>query len=110
MATETFNSDPGPADAKPVACTLAADDQKTRLEGWRELRRDGLVTEIRAGRVLTTFWRRSGDIPNRLETLIEAEKQCCSFLEFELEEAADVVRVRTVFPEGAEGLLEAFSR
>ncbi len=57
---------------------------------------------------MTTVWAGAG-VPERLEGLVEAEKQCCAFLDFEVEELDDVVRVRTVFPEGAEELIVSFT-
>jgi hypothetical protein len=93
----------------PVACSLDAGGKKTRFDEWRELKRVGLVGESREGRVLTTVWTAEAGIPARLEMLIEAERQCCAFLDFEVEELDDVIRVRTVFPEGAESLLVSFT-
>lgn len=110
MTADTTHSHPATAAAaEPVACTLGAGDQETRVAKWRELRREGLIREGRDGLVLTTDWRRDDDIADRLHALIEAEKRCCAFLDFEVEELGDLVRVRTVFPEGAESLLEAFT-
>jgi len=111
MAADMTHTHPG-ADARiePVACRLGAGDQETRLGQWRQLRREGLIREHRDGLALTTDWRRRGDVAARLNALVEAEKQCCGFLNFEVEELGDIVRVRTVFPEGAESLLEAFAQ
>ncbi len=111
MATEHTQSQPvqaTPGRVEPIACTLRAGEQKTRLAEWRELRRDGLISETREGRILTTVWAGDG-VPERLKALVEAEKQCCAFLDFEVEELGDVVCVRTVFPEGAEALLVSFT-
>ncbi len=89
---------------EPIACTLGAGEQNTRLAAWRDLRRQGLLGEKREGLVLTTVWAGAG-VPERLRGLVEAEKQCCAFLDFELEEVGDAVLLRTVFPAGAEALL-----
>jgi hypothetical protein len=97
-----------PASA-PVACTLDTGEQETRLHQWRELTREGLISGSRDGQVMTTVWQRRGDVPERLTALIEAERLCCAFLSFEVEEFDEVVRVRTIFPQGAEGLVEFFA-
>ncbi|MGH2750571.1 MAG: hypothetical protein ACRDK3_06825 [Actinomycetota bacterium] len=55
--------------------------------------------------VKTTVWKRQGDVFTRLKRLVDAERQCCSFLGFDLEESDDEIRLRTTFPPGAEGLL-----
>jgi hypothetical protein len=39
---------------------------------------------------------------DRLEALIEAEEQCCSFLRFELGEDGDTLTLTVAAPEGAE--------
>jgi len=109
MATRANQSLPAPTTAvEPIACTLGAGDEKTRRGEWRELRREGLISETREALVLTTVWTGDG-VPERLKALVEAEKQCCPFLDFELEELADTVRLRTVFPEGAEMMLASFT-
>lgn len=95
---------------QPIACTLTPGDQKTRLQQWRELRRDGLIRESREGLVWTTLWRADDDIRSRLDKLIEGENECCPFLTFEVEDGDDVVRLRTLFPPSAERMLDAFIR
>ncbi len=108
MATETTHA--GNAAAQPLACTLTAVDQKTRLEEWRALRRDGLIDETREGLEWTSQWRADEDVRTRLEALIAAEEACCSFLTFEVDDAGGVIRLRTLFPPGADGLMGALSR
>ena len=93
--------------AQPLACTLTPADQKTRLEEWRALRRDALVGESRDGAAWTSLWRRSETVRARLEALIEAERECCAFLTFEVEDDDEVIRLRTLFPASAEGLMDA---
>ena len=106
MAIETTHAHD--AAPQPLACVLSPADQKTRLEEWRALRRDGLLRETRERLVWTSLWRPSEEIRARLEALIEAEKACCSFITFELDDADGVVRLRTLFPQSAEGMAEAF--
>ena len=107
MATETDVHHPA---TQPIACTLTPANQKTRLEEWRELRHDALLSESRDDLVWTTLWRGDADVRARLEALIEGERDCCSFLTFEVEDADDAIRLRTVFPPSAEGMLDAFIR
>ena len=95
--------------ATPIACTLTPTDLGARLADWRALRDEALVEESRDGLVWTTLWRRSDDVRERLEALIEGEKECCAFLTFEVDELDDAIRVQTRFPPSAEGLLEAMT-
>jgi hypothetical protein len=101
MASQTTNQTPG----EPIACTLEPSDQKARIEAWQALRRDALIEEIRVGVVSTTLWRRRAGVVERLEQLMEAERACCSFLDFQLEESS-TIRLTTTFPPGAEAILD----
>jgi len=92
--------------AEPIACTLEPSDQNARVEEWRELRRDALIRETRDATVSTTLWKPRAGVVERLEQLVEAERACCSFLEFELEEEDSVIRLETTFPPGGEAVLD----
>ncbi|MGI8478317.1 MAG: hypothetical protein ACR2M2_00400 [Gaiellaceae bacterium] len=83
-----------------ASCSLGATAFKSRFEDWQTLRRDALLDETEAGRVLITMWARHAGVGERLRALVEAERQCCSFLGFELEEQAHAYVLRTTFPEG----------
>ncbi len=83
-----------------VSCSLGAGDFKSRLENWETLRRDALLDETEAGGVLITVWSRHAGVGDRLRALVLAERQCCSFLGFELEEQAHAYVLRTTFPDG----------
>ena len=96
------------ASTWPLACTLSGVGQKTRLEEWRTLRREALLSENEDGLVWTSLWR--SDVRARLEALVAAERECCSFLTFELDAVAEGIRMRTHFPPSAEGMLRAFVR
>ena len=98
------------ASTRALACTLTSVDQKTRLEEWRALRREALVSESEDGLVWTSLWRSDGDVRARLEALVAAEQECCPFLTFELDAVEAGIRMRTHFPPSAEGMLRAFVR
>lgn len=87
-------------ESTAVSCSLGAGDFKSRLEDWERLRQDALLDETEAGSVLLTVWARQAGIGDRLRALVEAERQCCSFLGFELEEQPDAFVLRTTLPEG----------
>jgi len=107
--TTTDSGSSHAAAAEPLACTLDTGDQQALLARWRELKHDSLISESRDGLALTSVWQRRGDVPERLKALVEAERVCCTFLSFEVEELDQVIRVRTVFPAGTEALLESFT-
>ena len=94
------------SEGAPIACTLEPSDQNARIEEWRELRRDALIEETRDGAVSTTLWERRAGVLERLEQLVEAERDCCSFLDFHLEQEDSIVRLQTTFPPGGEAVLD----
>ena len=91
---------------EPIACTLGATDQDARIEEWRQLRRDALLGETREGSVSTTLWKSSAGVLERLGALVAAERRCCSFFDFNLEQEESVIRLRTTYPPGAEAVLD----
>ena len=87
-----------------IACSLAATDLEARLAEWRDLRADALISEHSEGHVVTSVWRRDADAEARLRALVDAERECCPFLGFELAEEGEVVRLTTTFLPGTEEL------
>ena len=96
----------GDIPAETIACTLAPYDQKERVKEWQALCQDALIDEVRGDGVSTTLWRDGTGTAERLEQLIEAERGCCSFLDFELERENAIIRLKTTFPPGAEAVLD----
>lgn len=93
------------SEPEQIACSLPADDLQRRLREWSELGSEALITESTEGNVKTTVWRRRGDVAVRLKNLVDAERRCCSFLGFDLEESEDEIRLKITFPPEAEGML-----
>jgi hypothetical protein len=86
---------------EPIACTLTGPEQAVRRVEWDELRRSALVDVRVDGGVFTTTWRPEGRA--QLAALVEAEKECCRFIDFgELEERDGAVVLQAGFPPGAE--------
>ena len=101
--TDVHNQTGG--EPEQIACSLPADDLQRRLREWSELGSEALITENTEGNVKTTVWRRRGDVAVRLKSLVDAERRCCSFLGFDLEESEDEITMKITFPPGAEGML-----
>lgn len=94
-----------PIDSGPIACSLPSDDLQARLREWDDLRKAALIAESTEGNVTTTIWDRLEGVATRLNRLVDAERQCCSFLGFDLREDEDEIRLETTFPPGTEGML-----
>ena len=91
-----------------MACTLDRDALEARLAEWEALRREALVSASRDGAVGTTVWRAGGSTFERLASLVDAERSCCSFFTFDLHRGSDEIRLIVTAPPGAEGALDVF--
>jgi hypothetical protein len=83
----------------PIACTLSATDYRTRLAEIAALSRDALRRVERRG--LTLDLRYAPEAAARVRQLVEQERACCAFLQFDLHEEADEVRLLVTAPPAA---------
>lgn len=67
-------------------CTLDTRDREARLREWQSLRSDALVSENHSTGGSVSVFKASADVKQRIETLIQAENDCCSHLQFKLTE------------------------
>jgi hypothetical protein len=73
-------------DPKPIACSLGAGDLNDRLAAMAEVGANGLISRERDGdRHLLRFGADPGLLA-RLEEIVAAEQDCCSFLDLSLTE------------------------
>ena len=85
---------------KAVACTLGLDQMPARLERLRRLAVSGLRTHRLDGRVLHLSYHL--DAAPELKALVALERDCCAFLDFDLQVARGEVRLAITAPEGAD--------
>jgi hypothetical protein len=92
-----FGATPTPGDTYtrdvtrplPIACTLSPTDLTARGAELRALGDDGLLELSEDdGRAVLRF-RADPDVRARIEAIVAAESECCAFLSFRLEHAAD---------------------
>ena len=83
----------------PIACTLSATDYRARLAEIAALSRDALRHVEQRGATLDL--RYAPEAAARVRRLVEQERACCAFLEFELHEDADDVRLLVTVPAAA---------
>jgi hypothetical protein len=83
----------------PIACTLSPSDYRTRLAEIAALSRDALRHVERRG--LTLDLRYAPEAAARVRRLVDQEHRCCAFLQFELHEDADEVRLLVTAPPAA---------
>ena len=86
------------------ACSLDEMALAERLAQWRTLASAGVPVATEAGRSVSDYPNRP-DIAQRLRELIAAERDCCSFLDFTVEERGEHLRVELRYPPEFETML-----
>jgi hypothetical protein len=93
----------------PIACTLRLDDGATRMQRWRALSATGHPSARRDGDRLVVRYRGEQGVREELEALAAAERQCCSFADWEVAPEGDQVILRIVSnTDGIDALAELF--
>jgi len=93
----------------PIACTLSPADAAQRAGEWRRLAAAALVERERSpGRALLRF--RDGDeVEPALRRLVEAERECCAFLDLRLGRDRDTLTLEISGPPQADPILDSFA-
>ena len=95
--------------ALPIACTLNVNDGAERLARWAALSARNAPSLRREADAVVVAYPAGQGVREELEALAAAERECCSFAEWEVEQDADrvVLRVRSE-PEGLEAIAVLF--
>jgi hypothetical protein len=86
------------AEVPPIACTLEPAALRERLELIRRVTNQSLLNHRLDGNTLHLFYRPTAQADVR--AIMEAERECCAFLGFDLVETPDVVELRIEAPGG----------
>jgi hypothetical protein len=89
----------------PIACTLQGGSYQERLAWIAELARDGLRGVSRED--LRLELRYAPDVASRVREMLGKEQECCAFLNFELTETGEDVRLTITAPERAREVADA---
>lgn len=73
-------------DPKPIACSLGAGELQARLTEIAEVGATALIAHEETGGRPTLRFRPDPNTRRRLEEIIAAEAECCSFLDLDLAE------------------------
>jgi hypothetical protein len=93
-------------DPKPVACSLGAGDLQARLTEIAEVGAVGLIAhEEDAGRHTLRF-RPDPMTRRRLEEIVAAEGECCSFLDLDLAERDGELVLMLAAPKGGQPIAD----
>ncbi|HUP16086.1 MAG TPA: hypothetical protein VM848_08580 [Acidimicrobiia bacterium] len=92
----------------PIACTLDAGEARERWQQWQSLARTvGKVDRVAHG--LSLHFTAADDTRSELVRLVGAERQCCGFVDWQLEELGDeLVLTISGDPDGVEAMVESF--
>ena len=98
-----------PDPAAEIACTLPVLEMGARLVSLQELIGGSLLEAVRTNQALRIVIERDGRSSLYADTVAwaTAEKACCAFLGFGVEEAEDRVTLEIGAPAGAEATLDA---
>jgi hypothetical protein len=86
----------------PLACSLSGADQALRLTEMASLSERVAGVEHTDGRRATLRFRADAETRTRLREIVEAERECCAFLDLSLSDRGPELRLSIVGPEGAE--------
>jgi hypothetical protein len=97
------------ASELPIACSLPAEAAADRLNTFAQLAHDALTGAGRMPAGIELRFRGSQRVEQALLAFMEAERQCCPFLDFELTRGSEL-RLWIGGPQAAEPVLDAFLR
>jgi hypothetical protein len=89
----------------PIACTLDAAERPQRERDIRDLGSEALLSVDRDARSATLRFRPEPGIRERVEAIARAEARCCAFLDFDVAETPEAVRLTIVAPAGGEPMM-----
>jgi hypothetical protein len=88
----------------PIACTLAPSAFRDRIDRIKVLAAKSLRGHHRDGLALNLTYE--PDVAAEIRELVRGERECCSFLRFDLQEGDDAVRLTITAPPGARDAAE----
>jgi hypothetical protein len=93
------------SDTTPIACSLAPGRLADRVEWIARLNARALRDHRRDGSTLYLTYDRLAAADVR--ELVRRERSCCGFLRFDIDEAADAIRLAIAAPPEARGAADA---
>jgi hypothetical protein len=85
----------------PVSCVLSAGDGAQRMQRWEALSVEGRPSARRCGHQLVVAYRAEPGVRDELEALAAAERECCSFVAWDVSQEADRVVLRVAADPGS---------
>jgi hypothetical protein len=82
----------------PYSCTLVGDELAERIDAWQRILRRATDRRVDGRRAVASY-PKDAPLLEQIRELIEAERTCCSFLEFRVEEHAGQIALELRLPE-----------
>lgn len=96
-------------EATPIACSLAASDLRRRLSEIAAIGAESLLERRDEGDRRLLRFRADAGTRRRLEAVVAAEGECCSFLELSLKEQGRELVLSIGAPEDGRGAADALA-
>lgn len=96
----------GPLAAVPTACTLGPSTGRAQVERWHAFDAQYALSVERDDTRLTVHYAKNTDSIRRLRELVDVERDCCSFVDWEVDAGHDDLRLIVT---GTPDLLAALS-
>lgn len=93
----------------PIVCSLGVGDLEQRLAAIGEIGAKSLVDRHEDSGVHLLRFRSDPETRGHLEEVIEAESQCCSFLDLSLKEDGDHLILSVAGPEAGQTTADGFA-
>ena len=93
---------------QPIACSLTSAEMPARLAQMAAIGQAALIAFHRDVDAVTLRFQASDATRARLEAIVAAEADCCSFLEMRLRDDASSIALEIAAPAGAEPILDDF--
>jgi hypothetical protein len=101
---------PAMAEEAPIACSLGVGELEQRLAAIAAIGADSLIARSVEGGCHQLRFRSDAMTRQRLEGIVAAEKECCSFLDLTLSEEGDGELLLSIAaPRDAQGLASGLS-
>jgi hypothetical protein len=84
----------------PIACTLGPDDGAARMQRWKAVSTKARVSARRSGHLLEVRYQPAPGIREELHALVAAERNCCSFAQWQVSDNEDAVVLRVMVHPG----------
>lgn len=84
----------GPFRDVPIACTLPTiAEAKAQVEKWQAFDADYALSSERSDSELVIHYAKVDDSISRLRDLVEVEQRCCAFVQWDIDESDNDLRL-----------------